>query len=228
MKRYYVVTVHPRLIEGVCQFGPLKRAQALGLAKVHPIDLRDFAVDRHGSVDARPYGGGDGMVLRPEPLADAVTMIRKEAPRAQVILLTPGGQQWTQIQCESHHQKDQDLIFICGRFAGVDQRFIDLYVDYEYSIGDVILAGGELPALVMIESLVRLLPGALGHEESALLESFSPAFEFGLEHPLYTRPQFFGGLEVPAVLLSGNHGDIDQWKRTASRERTVKSRGKSL
>lgn len=226
MKRFYVVSVHPQLIRNVCSFGTLKRVEHLGLAQIHAVDLRDFAVDHHGSVDARPYGGGDGMVLRPEPLAHAVAAIRQEAPHAKIILLSPGGIHWNQQHCEHHYHTGHDFIFICGRFAGVDQRFIDLYVDFEYSIGDVILAGGELPALVMIESMIRLLPGALGHEESAALESFSPAFDYGLEHPLYTRPPVFKGLEVPSVLRSGHHGEISQWKRAAAQERTLERRSK--
>ena len=223
-RRYYVVTVHPQMIQGACSYGTFKRAQNLGLVTIQGVDLRDFAVDRHGSVDARPYGGGEGMVLRPEPLAAAVAKIREESPKARVVLLTPAGQHWNQNHCETHHRRDDDLIFICGRFAGIDQRFIDLYVDEEYSIGDVIVAGGELPALIMIESLIRLLPGALGHEESALLESFSPAFDHGLEHPLYTRPPVFKGKEVPGVLLSGDHEKIAQWRQKTSRERTCTRR----
>ncbi len=230
MRTFYVITIHPRLIENIATFGTFKRVETLGLAHVKPVDLRDFAVDKHGSIDDRPYGGGEGMVLRPEPLAAAVSGIRSHDPSAKVVYLSPGGQHWTQRHSEAHQSREDSLIFVCGRFAGVDQRFIDHYVDYEYSVGDVILAGGELPAMLMIESMIRLIPGALGHEESAALESFSASFDYGLEHPLYTRPPVFESAPVPAVLMNGHHGEIAAWRREASQERTKRAprKGRSI
>lgn len=218
-----VITIHPQLIESIASFGTFKRARGLGLTEIQAVDLRDYAVDRHGSVDDRPYGGGEGMVLRPEPLAAAVKALRATDPQAKVIYLSPGGDYWHQRHAEVHLGEGLSLIFVCGRFAGVDQRFIDLYVDYQYSVGDMILAGGELPAMIMIESMIRLIPGALGHEESAVLESFSESFDYGLEHPLYTRPPVFENQEVPPVLMGGNHGEIAKWRRQSSQERTLKS-----
>lgn len=213
-----LITVHPRLVEAYSAFGVLRAALEKNLARVAAIDLRNFAVDRHGSVDAPPYGGGDGMVLRPEPLADAVQSL---SIRPKVLLTSPSGKRWTQREAERWVTDLAPLAIVCGRFAGVDQRFIDAYVDEEYSAGDFVLAGGELPALMMVESMLRLLPGVLGNDKSAQLDSFSPAFAGGLEHPLYTRPEEFQGKSVPEVLLSGDHARIEAWRQ---REREARTR----
>lgn len=198
----------------------LQAAKTKGLAHVSPIDLRDYAVDKHGSVDDSPYGGGDGMVLRPEPLAAAIDALAVGGIKPRVLLTTPAGKLWNHAQAVRFAASDEPLAIVSGRFGGVDQRFIDLYVDEEFSIGDVVLAGGELPALMMAESILRFVPGTLGHAESAALDSFGDALAGGLEHPLYTRPADFRGHGVPDVLLSGDHSRIAEWRRAAAIERT--------
>lgn len=219
-RRIHIVTVHPRLIEAYGPFGVFNAARSKGLAEVLPIDLRDHAVDKHGSVDDAPYGGGDGMVLRPEPLAAALAVATADGPKPTVILTSPGGKRWTHAEAERHARGTAPLVLVCGRFAGVDQRFIDAYVDEEYSVGDFVLAGGELPALMMVESILRFVPGVLGHQDSAALDSFGAALGGGLEHPLYTRPLEFEGARVPDVLLSGDHAKIAAWRRAAAEART--------
>jgi tRNA (guanine37-N1)-methyltransferase len=217
----YVLTVHPEFIRAYSSFGALRAAQTKGLARIDPIALRDYAVDRHGSIDDHPYGGGDGMVLRPEPLAAAINAL---PTRPTIILTSPIGKRWTQQDAQLLAASERPLAFVCGRFAGVDQRFIDTYVDAEYSCGDVILTGGELPALMMIDSIVRLLPGALGNPKSAVDDSFSPGCSGGLEHALYTRPPVFEGKTVPEVLLSGDHDAIASWRKRDALERTRRYR----
>ena len=217
MRPFYVVTVHPSIVSAYGQFGVFRAAADKGLAHVSALDLRDYAVDRHGSIDAAPYGGGDGMVMRVEPLAAAIDAL---PVKPLVFLTSPAGKPWTQSEANRHAAQDRPIAIICGRFAGVDQRFIDLYVDEQYSMGDVVLAGGELPALAMIESILRLIPGVLGHSESASKDSFMPEYGFGLEHPLYTRPPEFRGLGVPEVLRSGDHRAIAAWRRDEAVKRT--------
>ena len=213
----YVLTVHPDFIRAYSSFGALRAAQMKGLAQVEQIGLRDYAVDRHGSIDDHPYGGGDGMVLRPEPLAAAINAL---PTRPTVILTSPVGRLWTQKDALHFAASERPLAFVCGRFAGVDQRFIDTYVDAEYSCGDVVLTGGELPALMMIDSIIRLLPGVLGNPKSAIDDSFASGCGGALEHALYTRPPVFEGKTVPEVLLSGNHDAIASWRRRDALERT--------
>lgn len=214
MRHYSLITIHPDFIEAYRRFGVLRAADERGVACVHALNLRDYAVDRHASVDDRPYGGGDGMVLRPEPLAAAIQAATAFSPiKPRVLLTSPQGKRWSQKAAAQFAGSEQPLVIICGRFGGVDQRLIDRYVDDEWSMGDFVLAGGELPALAMIESILRLLPGVLGDQESAANDSFSEAFAGGLEHPLYTRPAVWEGVSVPDVLLSGDHRRIEAWKR---------------
>lgn len=219
-KHIHIVTVHPRIVEAYDQFGVLAAARTKGIAQVQPVDLRDYAVDRHGSVDDSPYGGGDGMVLRPEPLAAAVAALSVDGVRPKVLLTTPAGRPWVHAEAARHAASAAPIVIICGRFGGIDERFIDRYVDEEFSVGDVVLAGGELPALMMAESILRLMPGVLGHAESAAVDSFGAALDGGLEHPLYTRPPEFEGVKVPAVLLSGDHAAIAAWRRTEAQKKT--------
>ena len=217
MRQYFLLTIHPSIVPAYSQFGVFKAALDKGLARVTAIDLRDYAVDRHGSIDAAPYGGGDGMVMRVEPLASAIDAL---PVKPLVFLTSPAGRPWTQKDADRFAEQDRPIAIVCGRFAGVDQRFIDLYVDEQYSMGDVVLAGGELPALAMIESMIRLIPGVLGHQDSASKDSFMAEFDYGLEHPLYTRPQEFRGLGVPQVLRSGDHTAIAAWRRAEAERRT--------
>lgn len=225
MLSIHIITIHPAFVRAYAEFGAMKAAVACGAARLEVIDLRDYAVDRHASVDAPPYGGGDGMVMRPEPLAAAVEAVAQATGvKPLVIVTSPAGSPWTQAEAASLSTVTRPVVIVCGRFAGIDQRFIDLYAEKEYSVGDVILTGGELPALMMADAAVRLLPGALGHECSAALESFTPAYDGGLEQPLYTRPPVFRDLAVPEVLMSGNHARIEAWRRIAARQRTRRLR----
>jgi tRNA (guanine37-N1)-methyltransferase len=227
MRSFHFITVHPKIIEAYRQIGVLKAAETAGLAEVKAIDLRDFAADKHGSVDAAPYGGGDGMVMRPDCLANALAGIRKTfrvSTKGKVVFTSPSGKPWTQTDAEKFATLAEPVVFICGRFAGVDQRFIDSEVDADYSVGDVVLAGGELPTLMMAESILRLVPGVLGHERSAADDSFGEGLDGLLEYPSYTRPPEWNGLKVPDVLMSGNHEAISRWRREESLKKTKKLR----
>ena len=187
--------------------GIIRRALVSGLIAVEALNIRDFAKGRHHNTDDRPYGGGAGMVMKPEPLAAAIRSVQKKRP-GRVIMLSPHGQVFKQ-DVARQLSGFSDLIFVCGRYEGVDQRICEGFVDDEISLGDYILTGGELAAMVIIDAVVRLLPGALGRTESALQDSFGG---HSLEHAHYTRPACFEGMEVPAILLSGNHQAIDQWR----------------
>ena len=194
---------------------------ASGSLQVDCLDLRDFGVNHQGTVDDRPYGGGDGMVMRCEPLAAAV----QAAAPTKVIGFSPSGTPWTQSHAQRMADSDgQTIAMVCGRFAGIDERFIEGYVDEEYSLGDFVISGGELAALVATDSIARLLPGGLGHPQGAVTDSFSPCFAGGLEYPLYTRPPQFEGRQVPPVLLSGDHGKISTWRHEMAVHRTRKLR----
>lgn len=225
------ITIHPQLIEAYRRIAIFKRAEEKNLARLRVVSLRDFAVDRHGTIDGRPFGGGDGMVMRADCLAQAVENSRHppmsnepSSPEPLVILTSPRGKRWSDGLARELLARKRPLVFVCGRFGGVDQRFVDRYVDLEISLGDFIVSGGELPALTMADTLLRLIPGVLGHEDSATIESFSPAMEGQLEFPLYTKPRELWGEEVPEVLLSGDHEAIARWRQEKSREVTEKFR----
>ncbi len=220
-RRIAFITIHPAFVEAYTQFGVLAAARNGGVADFSFINLRDFAVDRHGTVDGAPYGGGDGMILRPEPLAAAVASL---GPGFKVVMPSPAGALWTQETANQKAAAAENLIFICGRFGGIDQRFVDQYVHEEWSIGDVIVSGGELPALLMVDSLLRQCEGVLGNTDSSQLDSFSPSLQGGLEAPQYTRPPVFQGHVVPDVLMSGNHPKIQAWRQEQSRELTRRRR----
>jgi tRNA (guanine37-N1)-methyltransferase len=226
MQRITVITLHPSVFESYSQFGVLRRAIELHAIELHLVQLRDFAIDRHGTVDDRPYGGGDGMVLRPEPLAKALEAHR--TPNAHIIAFSPGGTLWTQPRATQLQTDKRDLILLCGRFAGIDQRFLDRYVETQISLGDFVLSGGEIPALALLDSLVRGYPGVLGHADSAIQDSFASGMNYGLEHPLYTRPEIFEGMEVPTVLRSGDHSAIKTWRKEQSEATTRKYRADLL
>lgn len=220
MRRISFLTIHPDFIDEYKKFGVLARCESLKLAEINSVNLRDFAVDKRGSVDAAPYGGGDGMILRPEPLRDAIESLDK----AKVIYTSPSGKAWNQSEAQKLASSGEDLIFVCGRFGGVDQRFIDKYVDSEYSLGDFVISGGELACLTMADSVIREIEGSLGNYESVKNDSFAEGMNGLLEYPLYTRPEEFEGQKVPDVLKSGDHKKIAKWREEKALERTKNRR----
>ncbi|MFD1360317.1 tRNA (guanosine(37)-N1)-methyltransferase TrmD [Lentibacillus salinarum] len=216
-----VLTIFPEMIEGVMNASILKKAQEKEKFNYNLVNFRDYSENRHMKVDDYPYGGGAGMVLTPQPLfdaVDAVTSGKQSKPR--VILLCPQGEPYTQQKAEELAEEDH-LVFICGHYEGYDERIREHLVTDEISIGDYVLTGGELGAMVVIDSIVRLLPDVLGNEASAPEDSFSTGL---LEHPHYTRPADFRGMSVPDVLLSGNHAKIAKWRRQESLKRTYERR----
>jgi tRNA (guanine37-N1)-methyltransferase len=221
-----IITIFPEMFSGVLEYGILHRARKAGLVDFRIVNLRDFTRDRHKSVDDRPYGGGEGMILLPAPLFEAVEFCRNKEKKSdsQVVLLTPQGKTWSQ-KYATEFSTISHLILICGRYEGLDQRVIDCLVDREISVGDFILTGGEIPAMVVLDSVVRLLPGALGRWESAVNESFSTGL---LDYPQYTRPADYRGHKVPEVLLSGNHENIEKWRKQKALEKTEKVRPELL
>ena len=215
--RIDVVTLFPQLCHAALATGVLGRACESGLVRAVVTDFRCFADGRHGVVDAAPYGGGAGMLLRPEPVVRAVESVRIGA--APVILTTPAGARFDQRLAEELSSSEQ-LIFLCGRYKGFDERVRELVVTHELSIGDYVLSGGELPALVMIDAIVRRIPGTLGNLDSADTDSFSARRQGGLDATHYTRPPEYRGLRVPEILMSGDHGAIDRWMLEDGRQRT--------
>jgi tRNA (guanine37-N1)-methyltransferase len=209
MKRIQVITLFPEMFDGVLNNSMMWKAQDKGAVAFSLINLRDFGIGPRKQVDDTPYGGGDGMLLKPEPLFAAVAQAKGVDPTAKVLLMTPRGGRWKQAIAQQWADEDRGLIFICGRYEGYDERITAL-VDEQVSVGDYVLTGGELPAMTIIDSIVRLLPGVLGGEMSAEIESFSDGET--LEFPQYTRPETFEGVAVPEVLLSGNHAAIAKWR----------------
>jgi len=220
--RFDIISIFPELFAGVLECGILRRARQSGLVDVRLVNLRDFARDRHRSVDDRPYGGGEGMVFMPGPLFEAIEFClgAERDEKSQVVLMTPQGETWSQ-NLAAEFATISHLILVCGRYEGVDQRVIDSLVDREISIGDFVLSGGEIPAMVVLDSVVRLIPGALGCEDSAVNESFSTGL---LDYPQYTRPAEFRGQAVPEVLLSGDHAKIQKWREEQALEKTKRAR----
>ncbi|OQX17918.1 MAG: tRNA (guanosine(37)-N1)-methyltransferase TrmD [Desulfobulbaceae bacterium A2] len=216
---FSVITIFPEFFVSPLQEGIVRRAQREGRLRVAVHNLRDYALDRHHMTDDRPFGGGEGMVMKPEPLAAAVRQVLAGDPGGRVLLLTPRGVPLTQARVREL-AAEQHLVLVCGRYEGVDERFCRL-VDEEVSLGDFVLSGGELPALVLIDAVMRHLPGVLGCAESAERDSFSRGL---LKHPQYTRPRDFEGEEVPSVLLSGDHARIGQWRFLRSVEETLARR----
>ncbi|WP_066193943.1 MULTISPECIES: tRNA (guanosine(37)-N1)-methyltransferase TrmD [Gracilibacillus] len=214
--RIDVLSLFPEMFEGVFQSSILKRAQELEAFHYQITNFRDFTDNKHHKVDDYPYGGGAGMVLKPQPVFDAVQQLEKTTATPRVILMCPQGEPYTQAKAEEL-AKEEQLIFICGHYEGYDERIRTELVTDEISIGDYVLTGGELGAMVVIDSVIRLLPGVLGNDDSAMQDSFSTGL---LEHPHYTRPADFRGLKVPDVLLSGNHAHIEEWRRKEALKRT--------
>jgi tRNA (guanine37-N1)-methyltransferase len=217
---FTVLTIFPEMFSALRAGGIVKRAIEGEYISLESVNFRDFAKDRHHTVDDRPYGGGCGMVMKPEPVAEAIRHARKKHPESCTLLLTPQGRLFNQRVAEEL-AGCSGLILICGRYEGVDERIREHLVDDELSIGDYVLTGGELAAMCVIDAVSRLIPGTLGGEDSAQEDSFSTGL---LEYPQYTRPRSFEGAEVPEVLLSGNHGAVKQWRRQASLVRTVLNR----
>ena len=248
--QFEIITIFPAFFEGTFQHGIVRRAQAEGLVSVGVHDLRTFTHDRHRTVDDRPFGGGEGMVLKPEPLAEALGSMgiapladRKAEPGAtvpRVILMSAQGRPFTQAVAREL-AKLQRIVLICGRYEGVDERINELYCDMELSIGDYVLSGGELAAAVVIDTVMRLVPGVLGNEASGEFESFGvadseissgeegvPRSQHGsgglLDYPHYTRPAEFAGLKAPEVLMNGDHQQIRRWRREQQLRKTLRNR----
>ena len=204
-----IITLFPEMFDGVLSVSMMRKAREQNIVSFETINLRDFGIGPRKQVDDTPYGGGDGMLLKPEPLFSAVDEAKKTNSNARVVLLTPRGQRWKQATAQKWAKAASDLIFVCARYEGYDERITDV-IDEEVSVGDYVLTGGEIPAMTVIDSVVRLLPGVLGGETSAEIESFSDGET--LEFPQYTRPEDYKGNKVPKILLSGNHAAIDKWR----------------
>ncbi len=213
-----VLTLFPAMFAGPLDESIVKRARDTGLVDLKIHNLRDWTHDRHKTVDDRPFGGGPGMLLKPEPLFEAIESLRREKTR--VILMSPAGRQFNQAVARELAQQEE-LLFVTGHYEGFDERVREELADDELSIGDYVLTNGALPAMVVIDAVVRLLPGALGDDASSHDESFSHGL---LEYPQYTRPAEFRGMKVPEILLSGNHAEIEKWRREQAKLRTKKRR----
>ena len=204
-----IITLFPEMFDGVLNNSMMWKAQNQNAVEFSIIDLRQFGIGPRKQVDDTPYGGGDGMLLKPEPLFAALELAKNNSPEAKVIAMSPSKTVWSQQMASEYATSAQDLIILCGRYEGFDERIFEM-VDEKISIGKYVLTGGELPAMVVIDSIVSLLPGVLGGEQSAEIESYSNGDN--LEFPQYTRPAEFRGIKVPDVLLSGNHAEIDKWR----------------
>jgi len=253
--RFDLITIFPEFFAGPLEHGIVRRARESGLIEVRVLDLRDFTKDRHRTVDDRPFGGGEGMVLKPEPLFEAVESLVGDSvgdaarpgarnPKAAVVLMSAAGKVFRQETARSYRELER-IIFICGRYEGVDERVAEHLATEEISVGDFVLSGGELPAMMIVDAVTRLLPGALGNEASSENESFSrvaraksnalpPAGNLGhqsriashapLDFPHYTRPAEYRGWAVPQILIGGNHAEVAKWRRAAAIEKTRRNR----
>jgi tRNA (guanine37-N1)-methyltransferase len=231
MLRFDIITIFPEFFRETIDCGIVRRARNAGLVQITAHDLRQWTTDKHHIVDDRPFGGGDGMVLKPEPIFAAVEALTGASRRAElppstrVVLLSAQGEVFSQRVVQEFAQEfstsDSQIVLLCGRYEGVDERVSEALVTDEISIGDYVLSGGEPAAMVVIDAVVRLLPGALGSETSAVFESFSEGL---LDFPQYTRPPEFRGMKVPEVLLSGNHAEIARWRKQAALEKTQRKR----
>ncbi len=248
--RFDLITIFPEFFSGPLDYGIVRRAREAGLAKIHVHDLRDFAHDRHRTVDDRPFGGGEGMVMKPEPFFEAVESLlgsgaAAEAPTGTaVVLLSAAGKLFRQ-EMARDFSKLEHIVLLCGRYEGVDERVAEHLADCEISIGDFVLSGGELPAMMVLDAVTRLIPGALGNEDSTVNESFNESPGAGvsgreraqiassepqvtnrglLDCPHYTRPPSYRGWDVPEVLLGGNHEEIRRWRRKKALEKTLRNR----
>ena len=222
-----VLTIFPEFFREVFDFGIIRRAKLAGIVEIDIHDIREFTTDKHRITDDRPFGGGDGMVFKPEPIFNAIekllgTTIREDyPPGTRVVLLSPQGRVFKQAIAKEYADQTNHIVLICGRYEGVDERVNEALVTDEISIGDYVLSGGEPAAIVLTDAIVRLLPNALGSETSAENDSFSSGL---LDYPHYTRPAEFRGMRVPEVLLNGNHAEIEKWRREKALEKTEKYR----
>ncbi len=214
--RFDIVTLFPEMVERVASMGVLGRAIKNGQLQLNSWNPRDYTHDRHRTVDDRPYGGGPGMLMKVEPLKAAIEDAKASAPDSRVIYMSPQGKSLNQ-QAVQQLAQQPGLVLIAGRYEGIDERIIESYVDEEWSIGDYVLSGGELPALVLVDAVARMIPGVLGDEQSAQQDSFMQGL---LDCPHYTRPESIDGRDVPGVLLSGNHSEIERWRLMQSLGRT--------
>jgi len=217
--RFHILTLFPDLFTSVLSATMLQKAQERGAVQFALVNIRDFATDKHHVTDDAPYGGGHGMVMKPEPIVAALESLHAVATQPRRILLSPQGRAFTQVEAQALAEQ-AEIALVCGRYEGVDER-VRTFVDDELSVGDIVLSGGEVAALVIIDAVSRLLPGALGCERSAAIESFSDGL---LEYPHYTRPPEFRGLRVPDILVSGDHGSIARWRRQEALRRTYERR----
>jgi len=220
--RIDVVTLFPEICRAPLSESIMKRAQENGIIKLHIHNLRDWTTDKHHVVDDAPFGGGQGMVMKPEPIFAAVEDLKSQIPncKPQILLMSPAGRRLDQ-QMAQRLSQESHLVIICGHYEGVDHRVIEHLIDLEISIGDYVLTNGAIAAVVLVDSIVRLLPGTLGHEQSAADDSFSNGL---LEAPQYTRPADFRGWKIPEVLLSGNHAEIAKWRKEQANKRTRQNR----
>jgi tRNA (guanine37-N1)-methyltransferase len=210
--KVFVISLFPEMFEGVLNASMLHKAQKVGAVKFEYVNLRDFGLGPRKQVDDIPYGGGDGMVLKPEPIVAAIEHAKKLSPNAKVVLPTPRGKLYKQSHAKKLAADAHDFIIVCPRYEGYDER-ITKWVDAQFCIGNYILTGGELPAMIIIDSVVRLLPGVLGGDTSAENESFQED-DMTIEHAHYTRPEEFQGMKVPDILLSGHHAEIEKWRQS--------------
>jgi tRNA (guanine37-N1)-methyltransferase len=229
--RIDVLTIFPEYFDSIFEFGIIRRAKLAEIVEINVHDIREYATDKHKMVDDRPFGGGDGMVLKPEPLFAAIENLTGASERdaypagTRVVMLTPQGKPLKQANAGELAVEAKHLVLICGRYEGVDERVTEALVTDEISIGDYVLSGGEPAAAVVVDAIVRLLPGALGSDTSAENDSFSDGL---LDCPHYTRPAEFRGMKVPEILLNGNHAEIEKWRRAKALEKTRLIRGDLL
>lgn len=218
---YHILTLFPEMVLDGLNTSIIGRAVSKGLLSIEAINIRDYTAQKHGRVDDAPYGGGAGLVIQAEPVCGAYeALCQKLGKRPRVLYMTPQGQVFNQKMAEELSQ-EEDLVFLCGHYEGIDERALELIVTDYLSVGDYVLTGGELPAMVMIDCISRLIPGVLHNDVSAEVESFQDNL---LEYPQYTRPEVYEGMQVPAVLLSGHHKNIEEWRRCESIKRTLERR----
>jgi tRNA (guanine37-N1)-methyltransferase len=220
-----IITIFPDIFHSYLSEGIMKKALQKGIIEINVHNLRDYTKDKHRTVDDYPYGGGAGMVMKPEPFFRALEALYPDAAQRRVIMLSPAGKQFDQNMAMEFSEDDRRLVLLCGRYEAIDERVRTALTHDEVSVGDYILTGGELPALVIIDAVSRLIPGVLGDEHSAEVESFSWGI---LDYPHYTRPSLFRGLPVPEVLISGHHRDIERWRRREALKRTLQRRPELL